>query len=334
VKSKDNTLTYLFVTVLTVMIWLWAAMVTNVDTVVSVELNFSPPEGSSSTISPSTTTVTVTFRGPQRGLSAAREACSGGLTITVPTTSGTPELDLALSIAELDAIRGTGVVISEIDPKSVSLHVKTMVSVEAVVVAVLNGVEVTGDITVDPATVILLIPSTVRDTLPEVITVTASINATELGLLQPGRVHTMDAGIHLPAPLDLPDVRVEPNRVEVSFTIQKKTAKTTLPHIRVLLAGPAEDYSGYSIELPRKLIPNVTVNADAKLIAEIENGNATVFAIVRLASRDLEQGIDHKGVTAFLAITADGRGQEVTATVEDQGLLNIELDITPVTTVQ
>ena len=66
-KSKDNTLTYLFVTVLTVMIWLWAAANTIGDTVVSVELNFSPPEGSSSTISPSTTTVRVTFRGGRSG---------------------------------------------------------------------------------------------------------------------------------------------------------------------------------------------------------------------------------------------------------------------------
>lgn len=316
------------------MIWLWAAGNTKDDTIVRVELNFSPPEGSTSTITPSSTTVTVTFRGPQPGLKAAREACSGGLTITVPTTSGTPELDLALSIAELDAIRRTGIEISEIDPKSVLLHVKTMVKVEAVVVAILNGVQVSGDITVDPATVTVLIPRAVRDSLPEVITVTANMSAAELGLLLPGVVHTKDAGIRLPSPLDLPDVTVEPNRVAVSFKIQKKTAKTTLPHIRVLLAGPAEDYSGYSIELPRKLIPNVTVDADANLIAEIENGNATVFAIVRLASMDLEQGIDHKGVTAFLAITDDGLGQEVTATVEDQSLLDIELRIVPVTTVQ
>ena len=329
-KRNDNTLTYLFVIVLTLMVWLWAAGNTKTDTILNVEIYFSPPEGSNSIISPASTTVTVTFHGPNSSLKSAKEACADGLTLTVPTTSGTTEISLAARIAELDTIRSTGVEISDIDPKTVDLRVNTMVTVEASVVPVLNGVQISGDITVDPATVTLLIPSSIRDTLPEAIKVEATLPPSELALLQHGVIQTKVAGVRLPVPLNLPGVVVEPSTVSISFRIQSNTAKTDVAQVRVLLAGPAEDYSGYSIELPRKFISNVTIEADAELIERIESGKTTVFAIVRLASRDMELGIEQKTVTSFLAITEDGSGHEVKATLEDPTLFNIELEIKPV----
>ncbi|MDP6542013.1 MAG: hypothetical protein QF444_03725 [Phycisphaerales bacterium] len=329
-KRRDNTLAYLFVTILTVMIWLLAAGKTKDNSVVTVELNFSPPVGSTSTITPVSATATVTFHGSKSGRIAASKACSEGLTINVPTTSGELEIDLASSIMELDAIRQTGVEISDIDPSSISLIVKPMVSVEAAVVAILDGIKVSGDITVNPATVNLLIPISVRDSLPEAIKVTASLSPAQLALLQPGIVHTVNAGVLLPTPLALPDVSVTPNNVSISFKIQKKTAKTTIPQVRVLIASPAEDYSGYSIELPRKLISDVTIEADASVVSAIMDGSATVFAIVRLATREMEQRIEKKIVTTFLAISEDGTGKEVSAEVEDRESLTIELNIKPI----
>ena len=166
------------------MVWFWAEANTKNTTVEVIKINFSPPAGSNSIISPFKETVTVTFHGSRSEIEAAKVACSDGLTITVPTTDGTPNIDLASRIAQLDAIRQTGVEITDVDPKSISLIVKTMVSVEAVVVPVLNDVQISGDVTVDPATVTLLIPSSVRDTLPEAIQVTASLSPNELALLQ------------------------------------------------------------------------------------------------------------------------------------------------------
>ncbi len=329
-KRSENTLTYLFVIVLTLMVWLWAAAKTQIDTVLIVPLHFSPPEGSNSIIFPAEIDAKITFNGSKSSLKSAREACNGGLTLTVPTTSGTTKIDLATRISELDAIRFTGAEISSIEPKTIDLKVKTMVSVIASVVPVLNGVQITGDITVDPATVTLLIPSSIRDTLPEVIKVLATLAPSEMALLQHGVVQTKNAGVQLPVPLDLPDVIVDPSTVSISFTIQSNTAKTDVAQVRVLLAGPAEDYSGYSIELPRKFISNVTIEADAELIEQIINEKATIFAFVRLSSRDMELGIDKKKVTVFLAVTEDGIGHEIQATVKDQSLLHVDLVIKPV----
>jgi len=168
--------------------------------------------------------------------------------------------------------------------------------------------------------------------LPEAIQVTVSLPPNELALLQHGYRYTKDAGVRLPASLDLSDIKIEPSTVSISFKIQSNTAKTVISQVRILLAGPAEDYSNYVIELPRKIIPNVTVEADAELIDQIESGEVTVFAIVRVASRDLEMSIDTKKITSFLAISENGNGREVIASIEDQSLLNIKLDIKPVPT--
>jgi hypothetical protein len=104
-----------------------------------------------------------------------------------------------------------------------------------------------------------------------------------------------------------------------------------LPQVRVLIAGPAEDYAAFKVTLPVKIIPNVSIEADKSLIASITSGDITVFAIVRLASRDMEQRIESKRVTTFLAMLKDGTGQQVIATVEDPAVLDVALNIEPIT---
>ena len=55
-----------------------------------------------------------------------------------------------------------------------------------------------------------------------------------------------------------------------------------------------------------------------------------MYAIVRLASRDMEQQITSKLVTSFVAMLEDGTGVQVQATVEDISVLDVALAITPV----
>ena len=186
--------------------------------------------------------------------------------------------------------------------------------------------------TVDPATVMVQIPTAIRDSFDEVITVEARVSDAVLEQLQPNVKHTQDAAIQFHSKHDVSDVTFEPGLVSITFTIQSKTQKTSLQGVHVLIAGPAIDLAKYKLTLPRTIVPQVTIEAHIDLIKGIESGDVTVFAIVRLASRDLEQGITEKPVTTFpittfLAIMEDGKGHEVVATVEPPALLEIELKI-------
>ena len=327
--KKDDTIAILFVTIVTIVIWLWAAGQTKHVDRVSATLRFRPPEGSTTMIMPDSADITITLSGPLSAVDRAKMVCEEDaleLILGVPDGEHTVQ-DLPAMLSALEAIRNTGAEVTATSPASFSLDVQTRVVVEAAVEVILPGVTISGDVTVVPSTVMLHIPKTIRDELPEAITVTAVVTEAALAQLQPNLDHKKYASIRLPASLDVSDVTIEPSRVLVEFKIQSQTQKTELPQIRVLVAGPAEDYAAYSITLPRTIVPNVTIEADTDIITEIKSGKVTVFAIVRLKSSELEDRITEKAVTTFLAFTEDGAGHVVKATVEDPALLNIELKI-------
>jgi hypothetical protein len=326
-KPKDNTITILFVTVLAILIWLWSAARTEDERNIYTTVHFKAPEGSSSTVEPPSKSIKLTLKGTRSSLDAIDEACRNGIDLSIATDDGEITIDVATRINAIDSIKSTGAAVIAVDPNSLTLKVQNMMSVEAVVEPVLPSVTVSGDVTVDPATVTLRIPKQIRSQLPEALSVSAVVSESILEQLQPGVVHTRDASIQLPESLDGMGILIEPNRVALSFKIQSKTDKTTLPQVRVLIAGPAEDYSEYSVSLPVKIIPNVTVETDKELISKIASGDITVFAIVRLASRDMEQRIESKRVTSFMAMLEDGSGVQVKATPEDISTLNVALEI-------
>ena len=327
-KRNDDTLAFVFVTALTIIIWIWAAGKTKYTSDVLVTLYLSLPVGSTSTISPDSTSVTLTLSGSRSAVDSAKQACHNGLNLTLSEADETLTLsDVSSRISTLDIFKDTGAKIDGATSRVFPITIHTVEVVEAAVEVNLPNVTVSGDVTVDPSTVLLNIPKELRKTLPEAMTVYAEVSAIALKQLQPGIVHTRDAIIQLPEELENSGVTASPIRVAVTFKIQSSKKSVDLAKVRILLAGPAEDYATYSVSLPRKVIQNVTIEADAEVIEGIESGDVKVFAVLRLASSDMEQQITAKPVTTFLAIMEDGTDSQVVASVEDPSTLNIELAI-------
>jgi hypothetical protein len=329
VKKKDDTIAIVFVTIVTIVIWVWAAGQTKHVDSVSATLRFRPPEGSTTMIMPDSADITITLSGPLSAVDRAKMVCEEDaleLILGVPDGEHTVQ-DLPAILSALEAIRNTGAEVTATSPASFSLDVQTMERVEAAVEVILPGVTTSGDVTVIPSTVMLQIPKTIRDELPEAITVTAVVTEAALAQLEPNLDLKEYASIRLPDSLDVSDVTIEPSRVLVEFKIRSKTQKWEIPFVRVLIAGPAEEYAAFSITLPRVIVPKVEIESDTDIIDGIKSGTVTVFAIVRLKSSELEDRITEKAVTTFLAFTEDGAGHVVKATVEDPALLNIELKI-------
>ena len=329
-KRKDDILAIIFVTMLAVIIWILSATRTETKRIVSATLHFKAPEGSSSTITPELKPVTLTFKGPRGSLDTVEALCTKAISVPIASDDGDITLNVASIVNALDSFHSTGAKVIVAEPNSLTLNVQTLVTVEASVQYSLPSIQVSSDVTIDPSTVSLQIPKSVRKELPEAISVTAVVSERVLAQLKPGIMHTKLAAVQLPESLDGIGVLVEPDRVLLSFTIQSKIDKTTLSQVRVLVAAPAEDYGEYSVSLPVKIIPNVSVEADKELITLINSGKVPVFAIVRLKSSDMEQGITSKLVATFLAILEDGTAQQIGATLEDQSLLDIALEIVPV----
>ncbi|MBT6268802.1 MAG: hypothetical protein HOI88_00430, partial [Phycisphaerae bacterium] len=165
-KRKDDTLAILFITVLTIVVWFWADGNTKRTSEVLVTLHLSPPEGSTSTISPKKTEVTLAFSGTLSAVDAAKSACADGLHLTLGGIDETLSLtEISNRISSLDAIKDTGVMIDTAHSSEFPLAIHTVEWVEATVEVTLQNV--TGTIgAVDPATVQLNIPKELRKSLP------------------------------------------------------------------------------------------------------------------------------------------------------------------------
>ena len=331
-KRKDDTIAILFVSILTIIVWVWAAGETKHTDNVLAWVQLLPPLGSTSTISPEETELTLMFSGSRREVDRAIAACTKGLRLTLSESDETLTLsDISARIATLDAIKDTGAIIDDAKSSDFPLAIHTLELVEAAVEIDLPNITVSGDVEVYPATVLLHIPKELRKTLPKAITARAVVSSIVLQQLQPGiQYEKIDAVIRLPKELEDEGITATPSRVSVDFKIQSSTKTKELAQVRILIAGPAEEYAAYAVTLPIKIIPNVTIEADAEIIAGIESGNVKVFAVLRLASSDMEQRIPTKRVTTFLAIMEDGTGHELVATVQNPSLLDIELVIEPV----
>jgi len=330
VKKKNDAIAILFVTIVAIAIWFWAYDQTKIELGVTTTLRFRPPEGSTSTVVPDEEAIFLTLRGPRSAVEKAHSEIvrEGGLDLTVVAPDGEYKLlELPTKISALSVIRNTGAEVSSTDPTWFVLDVQTMDLVEATIHVDFPGVTISGDPTFDPETVTLHIPRAIRDELPEAIAVTAVISDAALEQLQPGFDNTEYASIRLPPSLDSSDVTIDPIGVNVTFKIQSKTQKWEIPFVRVLIAGPAEEYAAFSITLPRVIVPKVEIESDTDIIDGIKSGKVTVFAIVRLKSSELEDRITEKAVTTFLAFTEDGAGHVVKATVENPAMRNIELKI-------
>ena len=330
-KRNDDTIAILFVSILTIIIWVWAAGKTKHIEDVPVKVYFSPAFGSTSTISPNEAELMLTLSGSRTAVDAAKAACEGGLYLTLSESDEKLTLsDISARIATLDAIKDTGAIIVA-KSSAFPLAIHTVELVEAAVEIDFPNITVSGDVEVYPATVLLHIPKELRKTLPKAITASAVVSSIVLQQLQPGiQYEKIDAVIRLPKELEDEGITATPSRVSVDFKIQSSTKTKELAQVRILIAGPAEDYAAYVVTLPVKIIPNVTIEADAEIISGIESGNVKVFAVLRLASSDMEQRIPTKRVTTFLAIMQDGTGHELVATVQEPSLLDIELVIEPV----
>ena len=83
------------------------------------------------------------------------------------------------------------------------------------------------------------------------------------------------------------------------------------------IAGPPEDHDEYTVEIDEKdrSLADVTIKADGSLIRQIDQGKATVVALVHLSSSEKERRIESKPVTCFMALQPDGNGSIVAAEI-------------------
>ncbi|MHC4109169.1 MAG: YbbR-like domain-containing protein, partial [Planctomycetota bacterium] len=281
--------TYLIVTLVTVLLWVWAAAETREQEPATFRVRFASASAGNWVINPDEMTLTTTLEGARFAIQEA-QARTGPLVLTtgneLPSGVGRHTVDLTTALNKNEALRNTRVTVLSVDPPSEIIEIDALVAVTATVLPDLPPLHLEGEPEVDPAQVTITLPSRLGNLAPEEIAPRAYIAQSRLDTLEPGREYVLSTKLLLPEKLlaeaeklDAEEsVTIEPSVANVTFTVRSFIEETILPTVRVHIAGPSKDHEEYLVEIDEadEVLKDVTISADAVLIERIKTDDAVV----------------------------------------------------------
>lgn len=306
---KDNILTYIIITAVTLLIWIWAATETREQQTFSMRVEFAVPDPEDWRLEPQHRSPMLTVQGSRLALDRTQELARRPIRVEVSPLPGTKTIDLLSAVREHPEIEATGVQVLSADPASIELRIDEIIRVPARVRTYFPRVQTVGDINVEPEEVTVAMPRGLRQQFPTELIVEPTVDPQRLDRLEPEVPHTIEAPLRLADGLAMGDrVTIEPPRAQLSFALRSRIREMTLDSVRVQLAGPPEDHHDYIVEVEDAVLRDVTIRADSNLIDRIEAREALVVAVLHVSSREKEQRIQSKPVSYFLAMHTDATG--------------------------
>lgn len=299
------------VTVVSLLLWLWAAGQTRETSTVEVLVLFVPGDAERNIVTPAEPiAVSLDVQGARHELERAADRLSGK-TITlrtgrpeVPASPGPHTIDIASAINRSEELTSLGIVAIGAVPASTSIEVMETITVEAKILPVIPGVQLNGAAEVSPAMAKVTLPKALLSGLGSDPSIEAFVPTTQANAQEPGRRHVLDVALRVPEALEGQArlVRILPDRAKVTFTLQSRSASTLLRLVPVQLAGPPLDLDGYqvSIESGNEYLRDVEVTGPAATIRQLEEGRIKVFAFVHLTADDLARRVTRKRVEMWM----------------------------------
>ena len=311
--------TYLIVTVVAVLIWLWAAGETRETGERTFRVQFTTQFPADHIVTPKETTISVEIEGSRSALRSA-PAMGSPIVLTLDAGLGDHAVDLVRLLNDHPDLRDARVSVISTDPPSQDVTIAKLVSATVRVEDPnLGRLQTDGAILIDPPQVTVRLPQRLLGRLGAGVSVKALVDPAQLGRLNPGEPARLTARVELPEALATHEsVTVTPTAVTVSFTVRSNIKEVTLPTIPVHISGPWKDHEEYVVEVAEadRFLENVTITADAALVDRIAAGDVKVFALVHISSTEKEQGIEAKPVTCFFALIPEGGSTTVTAQLD------------------
>lgn len=297
------------VSLVTVLIWIWAAGETRETRPFQPELSLQATDPSRMLVSAPGFDGRVRFvaKGSTRALDELQRLVGAGPlpllagTGGIPAAEGVSRVQLADAIAALPAIRSIGVEIDAVEPPSIEVRIDLLERRALRVVPEFAGTQTQGDVVIEPDSVFARLPSAAwregRDPVARAV-----FDRRELESLEPGRRYTLDAQVQLPPQLAavVGGGAVEPATVKVAFTPRSRDRTTTLASVPVQVAGPAEEFTKHRVEVDPGFLRQVTVSGPAEAIARIEERRERIVAFVHLDSTELALRVPSKRISLWM----------------------------------
>lgn len=299
---------YTLVTLITVLVWLYAEGRTvkayAPDEAIPLTVLTSSPD--LVVVSQSAASIKPEFKGAANEIYELRRKLPQGFKLTLDATEpGEKSIVLDQALQQADPIQNVRANLSRVDPPTVTVRLDRLIKQDVPVRFTPSEVQlVPGSLKMTPEQVTLTAPQGVLDAMGiSLDDLTLDLEPLQtLRTLSPGIEHTVLARVKLPAALTADShVKLKPDRVDVTLTIDKKEDAIKLPSVPVWVTLPPEETDKYQVKLldESRVLKDVQVSGPSDLIAKVRDGSIPVIATVRLSSDDLAKGV----------------GGEVTATV-------------------
>jgi len=306
--------TYLIVTVITAMVWLYAeGENARSYSDVAVQVRFVSPPGADLAITPDQEqTVKLSFRSSTGAFqNLTRLIAQGPIELPVSVSaSGEPEQSVVLEPLLLESALGDiGISDLTVQPEVMPVRVEQMVTVPLPVSVRTGDVRLAGPPQVEPLQVSARLPSSLANgQRPPRLEV--RLDSTDLTALEVNVPHTLDLPLQLPARLAGSRVTLDQATARVTFTIRKQSDSYTIPLVPILVVGPPSQMADYELTLDENLrvLRDVRVSGPSDAIERIRSGDTQVVAQFRLTASDLEQQVTSAPLTLTLpqGVQAEG----------------------------
>jgi len=308
--------TYVFVTLIAVLIWLYAEGLTLKTWEITPDIEFVPPPGQKLLISPARHRIQATIKGPTAQLDEIKKLQEAGpikLELLDDPTNAEPyeQVNLAQELARQPAIARLGVTITDIKPARVRVRVERYVTrTLAIEIGTNSDFEFKGDPTVDPAEATVEVPMSLAGGIDDDTKVIALLDDAVLTRLEMDKQHIEEnVPLILPPPLGGEHIIITPQAASVTLTITQKTSTTAPQSVPVLLVAPIAELAKYEVLLENQddqMLRGVVLSGPNDVIDGISARQIKVWAELRLSADDLAQaaGKDSNSAPVHMSMPA------------------------------
>ena len=291
---------WLIVTVIAVLVWLYAEGQAVTEQPKQVEVEFVAPGSWDLRIEPGSVSVTATFSASASQMRQVESLLRAGpMRVEVRPPDAEAVYDETMRLR--DILMGTelgqlGVNIVEVTPATARVTVEPLVTREAEVrVEVEPGFHVQRP-RVEPRAVELTVPASLAD-LAQREPVRAVL--TELGTFAVDEEQTVQVMLELPQALRARRwVRMQPQTATVTFTITRQTETLTLTSVPINISMSPVMLRRYDVDVADEdlVLHDVVISGPTDVIEQVRSGELAVGAVVQPTVDELEAEVDSLAV--------------------------------------
>ena len=306
--TREHTTNYVVVTLITLMIWMWASSGTSKTETFRNQISLISPSSSTMIVQQENPgPITLVLRGPGRSITRMRsildnrkvEAGSMG----VPASNGAHQVDLRTVYQNLIDQSGESATVVNVSPKTIDIDVTILTEITLPIIPVIPDDIITdGKTEVIPSEATVRLPESMVQTMSQE-SINADIDVRELDGIDRGRRRIIKAKLDIPEEFAFASelITIIPAEAEVRIAVLNNSDETVIPSVPVQIALPPIELDRYDVTIAEgdEFLQEVTLRGPSEAIAKIINGEERVVAFIHLTSDNLKKSVTERTISMW-----------------------------------